>query len=639
MVQFGAELQRVALPKWKGNYIQYKELEKAIEVFTGQNKDQSTVTEVTHFQSSFLRLGPNPETTPEARLLNLIMAELERIGKFTKLEEESIRTQLQQVDRATSTTESKLDQIGEQITDLKSFQQINFRGFRKIIKKYDKWSKSSVMPWIMGKVAQSPFMQVDYDGLLLIFNRVAGKLTGRRDVANAWKGTFPQSQGQVYIVDTKDSMRVRVQLAKNLGLSFVGGGAKAPRSQETYYDNEQLVAYTACLEGTTSQEFVSVSSTEDGNDVEVAVERPGGSRQEDTITRVEASRTLNAGQASSNAVVSSAQALMRRTGMGAVAMGAYQRSVFRDQANGITAVLDEDVRISRVQAWDGKALDTEFFPYSLLTVHSDPGKSKDAPKWLSSICQSASLSQVAHFTLGVHAVGSFCAKATGVALPSWHHRIANAVDQEREEAAGKAAVVTRKPKEDAPVEGSSTKTRERAASRALLHAFDTSPEEKDLFAIGAEPVTVPGAEGGLNAPLLGRAPGDDDSAKNSGGWLKMLGSKANRPVRKAIVAVQPKTLNSLERTYLEWIHFVTVVATLGVFMMHAGHEEIIGRLLVMVSVLFVMRVHHVFKWRAEGLDLKKDIEYHDQFTPIALVAGIIVGVSWAAMSALGVIEK
>ncbi|CAK0828360.1 unnamed protein product [Prorocentrum cordatum] len=401
------------------------------------------------------------------------------------------------------------------------------------------------------------------------------------------------------------------------------------------------------------------ASEEGSNDVCMVHEQAGAGRKEVKLSRTEASRVLGASDdsvpGSSNKVAAAFHAAVRKGNLAPIAEGTYLRSIFRHEASGITAILDEDVRMSRIERWDGPTSGAaDFFPYSLLSIHTDPGKSsKEAPKWLSVIYDCANLFQVSGFSKAAHMVGNFRAQACGLPLPHWQSRIANCADQSHEpagiaegEVAPGAVLGYAPPLQERRVsldESQPLVDRKKTANRALLHSFNTSPEEKDMLDISsgaaADIVAVPaGAAGGLGAPLLARPEGGGaGAAPEQRGWLPFSRAGA-KPVRKAIVAVQPKTLNSLERTYLEWVHFVTLLATVGVFLMHAGNERGIGRVLVLVSITLIARVHYVFTWRAEALDLKKDIEYHDPVTPILLVAGIIVCVSWSSLGAIGAID-
>ncbi|CAK9108956.1 unnamed protein product [Durusdinium trenchii] len=133
--------------------------------------------------------------------------------------------------------------------------------------------------------------------------------------------------------------------------------------------------------------------------------------------------------------------------------------------------------------------------------------------------------------------------------------------------------------------------------------------------------------GNLAEPLLSKT---EEQAPPEGVWQRLLGAEAqqdeDKPVRRAIVAVQPKTLYSNERTFLEWIHFATILAASGILMLHATQEAghvMIGRLMVLASIFLVVWSMHVFNWRADGLDFKVDMSYEDHVGPLALIGSIL----------------
>merc|ERR1712217_742920 len=98
-----------------------------------------------------------------------------------------------------------------------------------------------------------------------------------------------------------------------------------------------------------------------------------------------------------------------------------------------------------------------------------------------------------------------------------------------------------------------------------------------------------------------------------------------KPVRRAIVAVQPKTIYSNERTFLDWIHFGTMLATIGIALLHGGGRKhvTLGRFLVASAILLVAWSFHIFNWRADCLDLKKSTEYHDKYGPPVLIFALL----------------
>merc|ERR1719401_1222660 len=107
---------------------------------------------------------------------------------------------------------------------------------------------------------------------------------------------------------------------------------------------------------------------------------------------------------------------------------------------------------------------------------------------------------------------------------------------------------------------------------------------------------MPSISNDLSAPLLAREdqtpPG---SAAPAGVFSRLLrrtrmafslGSMQRQqalPTREAIVVVQPKTIYSNERTFLEWMHFATLVSALGIGALHAAStttEIALGRFMI-----------------------------------------------------------
>ncbi|CAE8694055.1 unnamed protein product, partial [Polarella glacialis] len=152
--------------------------------------------------------------------------------------------------------------------------------------------------------------------------------------------------------------------------------------------------------------------------------------------------------------------------------------------------------------------------------------------------------------------------------------------------------------------------------------------------------------GGLDAPLLARGSADGAEVKKPGFLQRLLGlfrgvesaasSARGLPVRRAIVAVQPKTLYSNERTFLEWIHFAVVIAGLGILMLHATGEAahvMIGRGLILAAIFLIIWSMHVFNWRADGLDYKVSMDYQDNVGPVVLVFSMLGALGFASLHA------
>jgi len=272
-MKFGKRLELLALPKYSGHYIQYSELKRALKVWTGVEKDQATVQEVTHWASSFLRMGPNPEVSPEMRLNAMLRHEMERVSKFAELEESGLRQQLSRLEEDVKKRQGaaegdwnalakRLDELCEQIVQLKAFGSLNFSGFRKILKKYDKWSAGkAVSPWFMAEVVRAPFMRVGYTYLLAQVNRLgkalrkAGAFEGQlhRSSSGVFDASLHPSKEVVFLIDPSDTMQVRVLLARNLNMKgLMDTAPERPRTCSVYLDTPDMSVYNAHLSDSTS---------------------------------------------------------------------------------------------------------------------------------------------------------------------------------------------------------------------------------------------------------------------------------------------------------------------------------------------------------------------------------------------------
>lgn len=716
-MKFGNQLEKKELPKFKGQYLQYKELKQAVKVFTGQEPDTATVNEATHWTSSFLRLGPNPELPPEARLNEILKRELERVSKTAEQEQGNIRIELDSLLKDVESSGDvealgrRLQDLGNDIIDLKSFSQVNFSGFRKILKKYDKWSKKSTMPWFMSQVVQAPLMTAaDYDLLVQSLNIIATKLRTKgwqpgQQIAEPASNALVQcptdaAQELVFLVDTKDdSMWLRVQLALSLGLRpqgqgklpvGVAGKPQRPRITSIYFDNPGLDVYSANMVGEPAASAkgrlpeVELRTSEACEAVCVSYRADREAKpKEIMVEKKTVALLMKEGQSASSssavpgadqiaglapqASVSEARVALAdvaqaaKQGMAAMAQATYLRSVFTDR-QGIPALLDEDIRISRVKEWDGAGADSvEYFPYSTLTIVYPQGyDSSQAPGWLRSIFDSGRLLQVSGFSKSAHCIAHFYSHRAGLPAPQWYQSVLSSgrliEENEPEVDAGSvksgsasgSADVEHERSEKAPKSHSWTET-----SARLLHEFGTTPEAEEELALTRTAVarkfsaeyasdTVPAPDGGgLNAPLL--ASGSDESAArgSSSMWARAFGEERDKPVRQAIVSVQPKTLFSNERTFLEWIHFSVIIASAGVFMLHATGQTahvMIGRVLILAAIFLTLWSMRVFNWRADGLDFKVDRRYEDNVGPVVLIVSLLGALLFSSLHAVGVIH-
>eukprot|EP00929_Paragymnodinium_shiwhaense_P071480 TRINITY_DN36328_c0_g1_i1.p1 TRINITY_DN36328_c0_g1~~TRINITY_DN36328_c0_g1_i1.p1 ORF type:complete len:746 (-),score=231.64 TRINITY_DN36328_c0_g1_i1:285-2522(-) len=730
-MKFGKHLEKLSLPKFRGYYVQYKELKKAIKVFTGQEKNQSTVEEVTHWSSSFLRLGPSPEVLPEARLQEILTRELDRISRFTELEESHVRKELAQLQSDTAAgavglqTLSRLDELAQEIVELKRFTELNFTGFRKILKKFDKSSKSRATPWFMGQVARAAMMNVDFDDLVHKLNNIARRVTPNvpeRELPTASERA--RLRTQTFLVDAKQAIRIKVELAKALTWladphqTAAPGPAKRKVQRTTcvFFDTQELSVYQAYLEKSEARQdgppCVSLHMRSRGTDtVALALEAPNMPSKEVWVARADVSNLLTGtagveplrpsgrihastvkpeeGEAARSVLSTAQQALRGRVSLDRLqprAQASFVRNVFRG-AGGILAVLDEEIKVHQVagqlpENWDAPGANTgvtgraENLNYAVLTLSLPDQPTSEAQHCLRRVVDSAVLAEVAGYSKAAHAVGHFHAAARELAMPHWYGTEiggdAAGVDDASEGSDDDAMKLTASLKE-----GSKVKVEERLrtytddvnaqsyascpASR-LVHEFGSTQDavDNDVRLVSAPPSTgaktrPAEAGGGLLTPLLDKdakessITASEQQEQRRGFLARLLGllpkasaaADAQLPTRKAIVQVQPKTLYSNERTFLEWIHFATIVATMGLAMLHGTSKLAYiytGRFLVFGAVLLTLSSLRSFNRRAKALDNKAITDYEDHLGPVLLILYLLVGLLVSTLHAAGVLQ-
>eukprot|EP00397_Hematodinium_sp_SG-2012_P027425 GEMP01028818.1.p1 GENE.GEMP01028818.1~~GEMP01028818.1.p1 ORF type:complete len:598 (+),score=118.95 GEMP01028818.1:25-1818(+) len=166
-MKFGKILaqERLAQPKL-GNYlISYKDLKKAIKLIRKELNDDPEGEQERY-------------SLAKARFIELLENEMSKINKFVELEYDVILSEQQSLRRVlkkklssseVDDLESKIEDIVKDVSTLESFAQLNFTGFRKIIKKFDRRCLSKCghpISSFMQQVSQQPFMRLDVDLLL-----------------------------------------------------------------------------------------------------------------------------------------------------------------------------------------------------------------------------------------------------------------------------------------------------------------------------------------------------------------------------------------------------------------------------------------------------------------------------------------
>ena len=174
-MKFGRKLAQSAHPAFRNYYIAYKDLKEAIKLITGEEAvvgDEivgSAVLERLQ-RSTTERAQGGISRTPESQFQELLDHELNKINNFSNVHfsalMEEIREIVYRLTHGLGLEDHPVLALREEIVAFDEYIRLNFSGFRKALKKFDKWNKSDSSNWFLQRVVRSDFMLIQIDKLL-----------------------------------------------------------------------------------------------------------------------------------------------------------------------------------------------------------------------------------------------------------------------------------------------------------------------------------------------------------------------------------------------------------------------------------------------------------------------------------------
>lgn len=274
-MKFGKQLKR-GDPKYLNHCIAYDILKKAISVVV-KEATQEDIREVKEaFEESTALSGASCQPA-DSRFVELLQHELVKVNRFTQLQlqtlfdaiREAQRPFLESDDKASSPSEEALsaverllDAAAEDLVSIEQFRRINFTGFRKIVKKFDKLTlakdrKTSLSSWFIPRLFREYFIATPMDPHLAALAGGYALLRQHR------RGLFQPQNISAETGDEKTSvfwlmpsarMLTLCKLVKRfeLVLPHTGAGLDGERSVKAVAEQQRRLLYPTLLEDVTS---------------------------------------------------------------------------------------------------------------------------------------------------------------------------------------------------------------------------------------------------------------------------------------------------------------------------------------------------------------------------------------------------
>lgn len=237
-MKFGRQLAESTHPSFRNYYIAYKDLKQAIKIITGEAVPSddliglsSPILELLNKQSADGLFAVS--RTPESQFQELLDYELDKINSFTKVQfsvlQEEIRELVYRLTHGITgpEEESVTTALREEIVAFDEYIRLNFTGFRKALKKFDKWNKSDSSNWFLQRIVRSDFMLISIDKLLAglsVIDNLRGKRfepTNACDVGSVGVHACPpQFKRTKYFVPPEDLIRIESQLLKEMSVMY-----------------------------------------------------------------------------------------------------------------------------------------------------------------------------------------------------------------------------------------------------------------------------------------------------------------------------------------------------------------------------------------------------------------------------------
>jgi len=198
-MKYGQQLKQLANPKYLNHCIAYGVLKKSIKVVVSSAEAAEPATQEEHAELGDALgqpAGPFGGQLPDSRFSGLLEHELTKVNRFFALELRTLFDSFREAEgllfkpggEASEETLARIEQIFDRaaadMVELEHFRRLNFTGFRKIAKKFDKASQSvgggRLSSLFVPRLVREFFIAVPFEPYLLALAQGYAALRQRR---------------------------------------------------------------------------------------------------------------------------------------------------------------------------------------------------------------------------------------------------------------------------------------------------------------------------------------------------------------------------------------------------------------------------------------------------------------------------
>ena len=220
-MRFGQHLLKNVVPEWAGKYVQYEELKKIIKILKQQmltgppaewdvgvslstpaptnaaampaNQQKPDASDDEGIDGTGARLETLPgEALTQNDFFKTLEDDMDTVKEFTRLQVRQIRAALASADRMVQAgqgaaqniligAKEQVDAVGSHFLKLEKYVNLNFTGFRKILKKHDKNLPNPCSAFYIGRLHQQEWVRGDFSDIIVNISRLYSLIRGDGD--------------------------------------------------------------------------------------------------------------------------------------------------------------------------------------------------------------------------------------------------------------------------------------------------------------------------------------------------------------------------------------------------------------------------------------------------------------------------